>query len=277
MNKQVFFFLGILTILLSACQMKNPSDKNQKISLNNNLDVAKNGVVAHRGAWKNKQLPKNSLAALQNAFLLGVTGSEYDLQLTADEVIVVNHDPDFGGMKIEESDYEDLLPYKLSNGEDLPKFETFLQAGMSQNKTLLITELKASTLNKERSLLLAEKVVEKVNELKANPWIIYISFDYDILRKIIQLDSSALTMYLGDNLSADSLARDNIYGADYHFSVFENNDSLINELRSRDLKLNVWTLNDSTKMDFFIDHDFDFYTSDEPEILLQKIKAKKLK
>jgi glycerophosphoryl diester phosphodiesterase len=153
--------------------------------------------------------------------------------------------------------------------------KVFLKAGMAKTTTLLFAELKSSKVSKERSLLLAKKVVEKVNELKANSLVIYISFDYDILREIIKIDSSALTMYLEGNKSPETLYHDNVYGADYHFSVYENTDSLIDKMKSLNLKLNVWTLNDSLKMDYFINQGFDFITSDEPELLLQKIYSEK--
>jgi glycerophosphoryl diester phosphodiesterase len=66
-------------------------------------NFAANQVVAHRGAWKNTALPQNSIASLQAAIKLGCAGSEFDIQLTADTVLVINHDPTYQGMGIERS------------------------------------------------------------------------------------------------------------------------------------------------------------------------------
>ena len=88
---------------------------------------AKNKVIAHRGAWKAQGLPQNSLASLREAIRLGCEGSEFDVWMTADEVLVVNHDGDFMGMEIEHSTYQQLLAQKLPNGEPIPTLREYLQ------------------------------------------------------------------------------------------------------------------------------------------------------
>ncbi|WP_187264608.1 hypothetical protein [Pontibacter beigongshangensis] len=57
-----------------------------------------------------------------------------------------------------------LAQLKLVNGEFLPTLEAYLQEGMKQNKTRLILEIKPSGLGKERSLVLADKVVQLVRK-----------------------------------------------------------------------------------------------------------------
>ena len=47
-------------------------------------------IVAHRGYWKDNA--QNSIASLQKAQAFGCWGSEFDLHLTADNFVVVNHD-----------------------------------------------------------------------------------------------------------------------------------------------------------------------------------------
>ena len=79
-----------------------------------------NKIIAHRGAWKANGLPQNSIASLREAVRLGCEGSEFDVWMTADEVLVVNHDHDFQGMDIETSTYEQLLSKTLPIGEKIP-------------------------------------------------------------------------------------------------------------------------------------------------------------
>ena len=62
---------------------------------------ADNPVIAHRGAWKAKGLPKNSIAALKEAINQKCTGSEFDVRMTSDEILIVTHDADIGGLDIE--------------------------------------------------------------------------------------------------------------------------------------------------------------------------------
>jgi len=57
------------------------------------MRFASNTVIAHRGAFKKNGFPENSIASLREAIRLGCTGSEFDVRMTADEVLVVNHDP----------------------------------------------------------------------------------------------------------------------------------------------------------------------------------------
>ncbi|HRN57716.1 MAG TPA: glycerophosphodiester phosphodiesterase family protein, partial [Agriterribacter sp.] len=84
------------------------------------LTFAPNIVVAHRGAWKKNKLPENSIASLREAVRIGCTGSEFDVHLTADDSLVVNHDAHYAGLTIEESTYAELSATKLPNGEMLP-------------------------------------------------------------------------------------------------------------------------------------------------------------
>jgi glycerophosphoryl diester phosphodiesterase len=83
-------------------------------------NVTKNGIVAHRGAWKKNNLPENSIAALRHAINLKAVGSEFDVVMTVDDSLVINHDPHYNKLIVEETKYADLIKFKLSNGEKLP-------------------------------------------------------------------------------------------------------------------------------------------------------------
>ena len=186
-----------------------------------------NKIVAHRGAWKNTGAPQNSIASLENAIKLGCVGSEFDVRMTKDEVLVINHDAHYEGMDIEKTDYAELIKKTLKNGEQLPTLEEYLKAGKKQKKTMLVTEIKPSPAGKERAMILAEKVVKTVQKLKAQNWVVYISFDYDILKKVRELDKNAKLQYLNGNISAAQLQADNIGGLDYHFSVLQKDEQWI--------------------------------------------------
>lgn len=231
-----------------------------------------NKVVAHRGAWKNTGAPQNSIASLQNAIKLGVTGSEFDIRMTKDEVLVICHDPHYEGMDIEKTDYADLLKKPLKNGEPIPTLQAYLKAGKKQKKTLLIAEIKPSPSGLEHSLLVTQKTVELVKKMKAKKWVVYISFDYDILKKIQELDPSAKTQYLNGNASAEQLKKDGITGADYHFSVFQKEQDWVTNARKMGLVTNAWTVNDTLMMDYLLARNIDFLTTDEPEKALVRVE-----
>lgn len=269
MKKYLFnlLFIFILLHLIQSSIAQTGNSVNQD-------NFLKNGVVAHRGAWKKEGLPQNSIASLKNAISLEVAGSECDVQLTADGVLVLNHDPVYEGMQIEKTKYFSLKKYPLKNGEVLPTLDKYLKIGMRQEKTRLILELKPSKISMERSLILAQKAVAKVNKMRAQPWVTYISFDYDILKEIVRIDPSAKTMYLNGNISPTQLKTDGITGADYHYNVFQKDDQSISKARDAGIQTNVWTVNDPLLMDYFLARDIDYITTDEPELLLKKVSEK---
>lgn len=261
-----------LFFLCAAVILTDNSCVSSKITTNNNMQFAKNIVVAHRGAWKKNHLPENSIASLQEAVRLGCTGSEFDVHLTADDTLIVNHDDVYAGKKIEESTYTSLAETKLSNGETIPTARQYLLAGMQQRSTALVFEIKPSKISKERGQILARKCVELVKELKAEPWVMYISFDYDIVKKVLELQPGANVAYLNGEKSPAELKADNVPGLDYHFSVFKKNPGWIEEARQHKVELNVWTVNSAEDMQWFIDQKFDYITTNEPELLFELLK-----
>ncbi|HEX6913993.1 MAG TPA: glycerophosphodiester phosphodiesterase family protein [Chitinophagaceae bacterium] len=235
------------------------------------MKFATNPVIAHRGAFKAMNLPENSIAALKQAIQLGCAGSEFDVWMTADDSLVVNHDPVFDKMDIETTAYGKLASIPLANGEKLPLLRNFLLAGMEGNDhTRLVLEIKQSRISKDRQAGVVAGILALIKELKAERYITYISFDYSTLLQIIELDKSAQTQYLNGDKSPQELAADRISGADYHYSVFRKHPEWIESAKQLRLTLNAWTVNDPAEMDWFISKGFDFITTNEPELLLQK-------
>jgi glycerophosphoryl diester phosphodiesterase len=235
-------------------------------------DFIRNKVIAHRGAWKNTGATENSIGALQHAIRLGCAGSEFDVHMSADSVLFILHDPKIQGIGLEATPAADLSRLKLENGESLPTLAAYLQEGLKQNKTRLILEMKPSVVSKERSLALARKSVALVNKYRAQGWVDYISFDYDMLKQVLALDPYAKVAYLKGDKAPAEMARDKFYGLDYHFGVLQKKPEWLQEAHQQGLTINVWTVNDPAMMDWFLANKADFITTNEPEILLQKIK-----
>ncbi len=250
----------LLIIALFSC---NSSRKLASIS------TATNPVIAHRGAWKKDHLPENSIASLKAAIALGCAGSEFDVRMTADDSLLINHDPSYKGMEIEKTRCEDLLAQPLSNGELLPTLRQYITAGLINNTaTKLIIEIKPSGISKERGREVALKVVRLVHELSAEKMVEYISFDYDILKKIIDIDRTAITQYLEGDHSPDQLKADGIRGADFHFSVYDEHPGWIAMAIKNNLLLNAWTVNEEKKIRELLFNGIQFITTNEPELAL---------
>jgi len=230
-----------------------------------------NQAIAHRGAWKVDGLPENSIASLQRAVELGCAGSEFDVHLTKDEVLVVNHNNDFYGIDIATATYAELLTKKHPNGESIPTAEAYLREGMKQQKTKLIYELKTSKLGKERTLHSVDLSVQLVKKLGAEEWVEYIAFDYDACKRIHELDPKAKVYYLNGDKTPAEVKKDGLYGLDYHFSVFQKHPTWIQEAHDLGLVVNAWTVDTQEEMTNLLDQDVEFITTNEPALLLDII------
>src|SRR5690606_4002859 len=147
----------------------------------------------------------------------------------------------------------------------------YILAGLKGNTaTRLVLEIKPSA-SKERGQVIAEKVYRLVNELGAQPMVVYISFDYDILKKVVALNPSVGTQYLEANKSPQEVKNDGISGIDYHFSGFQKHPEWIALAKKNNIILNAWTVNKEEDMDWLLANNFDFITTNEPELLFERI------
>lgn len=258
--KSLSLFVAFLLSMpiLSSCQ-ENPQFNQNK-------------VIAHRGAWKQAGLPQNSIASLKEAIRLGCEGSEFDVWMTSDGILVANHDADFLGMPIETTTYMELLQKKLPNGENIPRVEDYIREGLKQNNTKLIFEIKTSGVSKERSLELAEKSVQLVKNLDADKWVDYIAFDYDICLKVMEVDPNAQVAYLNGDKNPEELKKAGFFGLDYNINVMRKNPHWIEEAHDLGLTVNVWTVNKEDDMKWLLEEGVAFISTDEPELLFDIIR-----
>ncbi len=249
-------FCAILSIATFSCFMIQEKTK----------------VIAHRGAWKNTNVPENSIAALQHAITLNCYGSEFDVHLSADSIPFVLHDHPIQAISIEKTNAAELSKIKLSNGEALPTLEAYLLAGKNQSQTRLVLEIKTSQLGKARSLTLTKKCVELVNKLGVASITDYIAFDFDVCLEVKKLAPNAHVQYLMGDKTPEQLALAGIDGFDYHFSVLQKNEIWLADAHQRKLSTNAWTVNDETIMRWLIDRKVEMITTNEPEKLIELLK-----
>lgn len=102
--------------------------------------AAKPKVVAHRGYWKTEGSAQNSIRALVKADSVGCHSTEFDVWISADGGLYVNHNADINGVVIETADSAALAACRLGNGEPLPTLSAFLDTAATL-KTQLVFEL----------------------------------------------------------------------------------------------------------------------------------------
>ena len=235
--------------------------------------TASSRVVAHRGAWKNTGAPQNSLASLKHSFEMGCGGTEFDINMTRDGVLVINHDADYFGSKIEELTYAELNKTKLKNGEDLPLLEDFFKLAKKYPGTILFAEVKPSPSGAERSEKIAAETYKMAKKYKLLKRTVFISFSYEAVLKLVSLDKKAKVQYLTGDKAPDVLKAAQVPGLDYHFSVFEKKPGWLKNAKTLGLSTNAWTVNKPEVMESLLKQGIDYLTTDEPEKAIEIEKA----
>lgn len=224
-------------------------------------------LIAHRGFWTtNPEVLENSLEALQNAQKLEVYGSEFDVRMTKDEVLVIYHDEFFEDLEISENDYSSLENLKLSNGEKLPTLESFLVQGKENLSQKLIIELKpCKTEFLENNFV--KKAVELVKKHHSEKQCEFISFSLNICKEIKTYQSNFKVSYLNGDLSPKQLSVIGLDGFDYDYEILLENTNWISEAKTLGLQSNSWTVNDKQVFQKLSNLEIDFITTDFPNFI----------
>lgn len=232
-------------------------------------------IIAHRGAWKEFNLPENSIAALQKAIEIKAFGSEFDVRRTLDGKLVVNHDPTHFGDTIELKTYAVLNAKKLSNGEDLPLLQDYFKKGTASNhQTLLICEIKAALLSNTTSQLTATETVELAKQLGIEERIIYISFDFEVLQTIKTLRPNSTVLYLENNKSLEQIMAAKFNGINFNYAQFLGNPSIAANAKKQQLMLGSWTVNKDEDFYQLLAQGIQYITTNYPERYLTQLDHK---
>ncbi|HPK30325.1 MAG TPA: glycerophosphodiester phosphodiesterase family protein [Bacteroidales bacterium] len=230
-------------------------------------------VIAHRGYWKQEGSAQNSISSLRNAHRVGVYGSEFDVQITADSILIVNHDNDFKGHIINLTNYKVIKDSLLSNGEKLPTLEDYLAAGKKLKGLQLVLELKPVKDNPELEKYAVEKCVEMVKKIGLEKRVDYISFSLEACKGFAALMPKASVAYLGGYYMPIELLEMGINGFDYHYNEVLANRFWVDEARNYKMTSNVWTVNDSMLVETLLVGNPTFLTTDNPEEVTRQIEA----
>lgn len=227
---------------------------------------AQTQVIAHRGFWKTSGASQNSITSLLKADSIGCYGSEFDVWIAKDNKLVVNHDPVYKMRPMEYSKGDALTGLKLSNGENIPSLEQYLEAGKKCN-TRLILELKEHS-NKKRETKAVIGILDMVKKIGLEKRMEYITFSLHALKEFIRLAPAGTPIYyLNGELSPQELKELGASGLDYHTGVIKKHPKWIQEAHDLGMKVNVWTVDDTEDMKWLIEHGVDFITTNEPTTL----------
>ena len=230
---------------------------------------AQTQVIAHRGFWKTEGSAQNSITALEKAADAKLYGSEFDVLMTADGKIVVNHDNTIEGMAIPETPYKKLKNLKIKNGEKLPTLKNYLKKGKKLNIQLILEAKPLPTKEMEDQAIAT--IVKMVKKMGLEKQVEYISFSLNMCEQLAKLTPESEIAYLEGDIAPAELKKKGINGIDYHVNVILNkHPEWVKEAHDLGMKVNVWTVNNESDMKKLIDMKGDYITTDQP-LELQKL------
>ena len=225
------------------------------------------GIVAHRGFWNCEEAgyAKNSVAALRCAQEAGFWGAEFDVNMTSDGVLIVYHDSDVKGKKIEKHPYSEFADFEIKNGEKIPTIDQYLEQGKKYPETMLVYELKPHSCDEVEDRFI-ELTIAKLEEhdLLDPERVMFISFSLHICEVLVQKLPGFSVQYLDSNRNPDELADLGINGVDYNQAVFKVHRKWYRKARKRDMSVNVWTVNNKKAMKKMLRLGVDMITTDNP-------------
>lgn len=238
-------------------------------------------VVAHRGFWNCEAagFSQNSLASLRCAQEAGFWGSEFDVQLTSDDSLVVFHDSRIGDTLIVENPWSAIAGHRLPNGEKIPSLDEYLEQASACATTTLVFEIK-ETPSHERNILLTQKCVGalKAHGLYDPSRVIFISFCQDICEYLGENAPGFVTEALSEFYdSPEGYVSRGIRGVDLMQKSYLEDSGLAAAHMAAGLRTNVWTVNDMEKASALMDMGIQEFTSDVPDQIRATIAEKGLK
>ncbi len=243
---------------------------------------AQTGIVAHRGYWNCGEAgyAQNSIAALKCAQKSGFWGSEFDVNMTSDGVLLVYHDDKVEGKKIEKNPYSEFKDFKIKNGEYIPTIDQYLEQGKKYPETMLVYELKphSSTEVEDRFIDISIAKLQEYQLLDPER-VMFISFSFHICKKLAEKLPGFDVQYLGGEKKPSKVKEAGINGIDYNHNILKINKKWAKIAKRLGMSVNAWTVNNEADMRFWIGEGINQITTDHPveiRTIMQEMKVEEL-
>ena len=236
-------------------------------------EVHKVAITAHRGYWNCEEsgFTENSIASLSSAQANQFWGSEFDVHVTSDSVLVVNHNNDVQGIDIKTNPYSAIKDIVLKNGEKVSTIDEYLAQGEKSDGTVLVFELKAELTPELEDYLVDQGVAAlKRHGLFDPERVIFISFSLHMCKKIAAEYPQFTNQYLSGDIAPETLYKEyGINGIDYMSPFLWEHPEWIEQAHRCGMSVNTWTPNLEEDWKKLIDLGVDCITTDEPMKLRQ--------
>ncbi len=227
------------------------------------------GIVAHRGYWNCAEggMSHNSIASLKAACEHGFWGTEFDVNMTSDGELLVYHDSEIEGKRINFTPKAEFDHVRLPNGEPVPTLDEYLTVAQNYPKTKLVLELKWHDAALEQQAVDAVVASLKAHGLFTPERVMFISFSLSECNRLAKAAPGFTVQYLNDDCDDfNILTANGVNGIDMYFPTFLGDPKWKEGARANGYGINVWTVNGEEDIRRCVGEGVDFITTDNPEL-----------
>ena len=276
-----FIAIAASILVIAGCGVSRKTPVLQEHQFPSLKQDGRTSIVAHRGFWKCEAagMSQNSIASVGEAVDNAFWGSECDIHLTSDDVIIVNHDNSIDGLSIRNHTFAELSSHLLPNGERRPSFDEYLDRfARGADRTTLVIEFKGQE-SPEREDELVSRAFDalKAHGLYDPSKVAFISFSHHMCRQVAKLAPEFVNQYLNGDIAPAELANEGINGIDYHGPVFHRHPEWVKEAHDLGMSVNVWTIDSPAEMDYMTGLGVDAITTNEPLLARERLGKKEFR
>lgn len=226
-------------------------------------------IVAHRGFYMTEGSYENTVSSLANAQKLGVDGVEFDVNMTADDSLIVFHGPKILDTKLsaQKNSFAEIRNVILPGGHQIPTLREFLMQGRKDPSVTLFLEIKKHA-SQEREKQVVKAIVDLVEELDMGSQVQYISFSSYACEEILRIKKDATIVYVSSDLKAmrpEELVRRGYKGLSYQLNVMMNYPEIAEQALKYGLETTLWMVEDPELIDWAVRHDVTYISTDYPD------------
>ncbi len=168
-------------------------------------------LTAHRGVQA--EAPQNTIPAYEKAVEYGYYTAECDIQLTKDNEWVLNHNSDTGTMfcevaEISECTLAELKTFSYKTGANFWKYEDLRIPTLGEYLDVFVgSETRPQIEIKSENFDMLYKIIDEVKARNMEDQAIIISFNYEQLKFIDEMNSGIELWYLCDEITPEIIAQ----------------------------------------------------------------------
>jgi glycerophosphoryl diester phosphodiesterase len=230
--------------------------------------VAQPLIIAHRGASVEK--PENTLAAFRRALALRVDGIELDVHVTADGVPVVFHDDRLKRLtgtkgRLADLTWPELAQLRVHGTEPIPRLIDVLR--LTRLRAVVQIELKAGVP--------VPPVVQAVKTARALGWVIFASFDSELVRQAGKLAPKVPRMLISESRRNPAAILRQLIACDARGLSFNYrripSAAWVQYFQARGYSVWAWTVNDAVAARRLAGWGIDALLGDDPALMRRTV------